>query len=725
MTATAAILDLPVLAPLPRTAASTGSPGSRRRVLVIDDDPIICLLATEALQHAGFEVATAGTAEEGARLLDDHGADLVLLDVLLPGGSGLQLCRSLRAEPATTELPVVVMTGLRDDDIIEEAFDAGATDFLRKPLEGPLLVHRLRFALRAAGTRLDLARRENLLADAQRLARLGTYEIDLVAHEQRWSAELPALLGLEETDPDADVRGFLGGVDPEERRELRRLRHGNLRGAGTAPVEELSYRCRRADGTSAWLHERVTLERDADGRPQVLRGIVQDLTDRRRDHEMIEYLERHDPVTGLLNRQGFVQAAEQVRSWSSERRGRLALAHLSFERLDELEAALGAQATEELLATLGARLHHAIQRYQERAAGSVPIVYGRWDSSSFALLVGRAPEAAEVRLLAEELLHHLTSTVELRGRAIVPTARIGIELSASADESVHELFRRAEHACRLPGVAPVRFHDPVLAAEADRRLSLEHDLRRTLDAGELELHYQPQYDADGRLRSFEALARWEHPQHGWVRPDVFIPIAESLGLTATLTDWVLDQGLAQLARWRREGFADLRLAVNVSASDVTPDLEERLVGALRRHRLPAGALEVELTESLLLESASAVEEVLARLRAQGIRLALDDFGTGYSSLSYLTRLPMDVLKIDRSFVRQLGEPRADAIVRAIVSLAIALELEVVAEGVETERQRAHLLGLGCTCLQGYLLAAPAPAAASAELLAAAVPSLAA
>jgi len=361
----------------------------------------------------------------------------------------------------------------------------------------------------------------------------------------------------------------------------------------------------------------------------------------------------------------------------------------------------------------------------EEAADSIPIVHARWDSTSFALMVGRAPVASEVQHLAEELLQQLTGIVELEGRPVQLTARIGIELSVHADESVVELFRRAEHASHLPGTGSIRFHDGVLAAEAERRLALEHDLRMAIDAGELELHYQPQYDARGRLHGVEALARWEHPDHGRVSPAVFIPIAESLGLTAKLTDWLLDTGLAQLARWRQQGSGDLRLAVNVSAADVTADLEHRLVGALRRHGVPANVLEVEITESLLLESATVVDEVLARLRTHGIRLALDDFGTGYSALSYLTRLPMDVLKIDRSFVDQLGEPRADAIVRAIVSLAVALDVEIVAEGVETEGQRTHLLELGCTFLQGYLLAAPLPAPALAQLLAAPVMDVAA
>lgn len=330
--------------------------------------------------------------------------------------------------------------------------------------------------------------------------------------------------------------------------------------------------------------------------------------------------------------------------------------------------------------------------------------------------LGEAP--AEAAFAAEEVARKIHSALVepyvLEGRLYHSTPSIGIAMFDKASEGVDLILKQADLAmyeAKAKGRNTLRFFDSSMQASVDERVALERDLRDGLNRGELVLHYQPQVDPAGRVFGAEVLVRWQHPRRGLVSPGTFIPVAESTGLILPLGRWVLETACNQLVKWsKRDEFKDLTLAVNVSANQFREhDFVEQVLGVLRRSSAPPDRLKLELTESLLAESIEDIIIKMSTLREHGVRFSLDDFGTGYSSLSYLKRLPLDQLKIDQSFVRDvLTDPNDATIAQLIITLGEKLGLAVIAEGVETDGQREFLEANGCLHYQGYLFGRPMP-----------------
>jgi predicted signal transduction protein with EAL and GGDEF domain len=325
------------------------------------------------------------------------------------------------------------------------------------------------------------------------------------------------------------------------------------------------------------------------------------------------------------------------------------------------------------------------------------------------------PEAiAQIETVATKLIQALGEPYVLQGRSHTSTASIGIALFSEARGTVDELLKRADLAmyqAKAAGRNTLRFFNPEMQAEVSARANLENDLRQSLGARQFILHYQPQVDARGQLLGAEALVRWQHPSRGLVAPGEFIPLAESTGLILPLGRWILYSACQQLVEWATDPRrAQLTLAVNVSARQFHHrDFVDDVLAVLDETGANPQRLELELTESHLVQDVETMIVKMGQLQARGVRFALDDFGTGYSSLSYLKRLPLNQLKIDRSFVRDLlSDPNDAAIVRTIVALGGSLDLQVIAEGVETPAQRDALLRLGCQRFQGYLFGKPQP-----------------
>ncbi|MBT9489530.1 MAG: EAL domain-containing protein [Rubrivivax sp.] len=462
---------------------------------------------------------------------------------------------------------------------------------------------------------------------------------------------------------------------------------------------------------ASWQDERLALLLAA---PQAeLDGATQqelcDLRDRtavtlaaaEREHRLRERAVR-DTLTGLLNRHGLHDACDQLLQQGQA----CSLLFVDLDGFKEVNDALGHTAGDDLLRQVAQRL---------RAAVPAHAVLARPGGDEFVLLLPAAAQAQVTpEALAETLCALLAQPVAVRGQLLHIGASIGVVSSPEDGQDRDELLRRADlamYAAKGDGRGRWRRFEHALDAEASERAWIVRDLRSALDADALLLHYQPRLRvADGQVASTEALVRWPHPTRGMVPPGRFVPVAEDAGLIERLGTFVMDTALAQLRRWRDAGLPVGRMAVNVSARQLQdPQFAAQVLACVRRHGLQPQDLEVEITESLFAGDAGAVARALEPLRQQGVQVALDDFGTGYSSLSALQDLPVDVLKIDRSFVIQLGQrPSADAVVRAIISLAHALDKHVVAEGVETLLQEERLLALGCDELQGYRYARPMP-----------------
>jgi diguanylate cyclase (GGDEF)-like protein/PAS domain S-box-containing protein len=453
---------------------------------------------------------------------------------------------------------------------------------------------------------------------------------------------------------------------------------------------------------------------DEQGAFRGYRGTGRDITEQRLSEEKIRHMAQHDALTQLPNRvllqDRIGQAAAQARR-SGER---LALLFIDLDRFKNINDSLGHAAGDRLLREVAARLRDCT-----RAADTVARIGG----DEFVVLLGNLQEAETARHVAQKILDALARPFALEGHALKVTPSIGITVFPDDGTDVDTLLRNADTAmyhAKQAGRNNCQYFRQEMNDAARSRLQLENDLRQAIERAEFSVHYQPQIDLRGGvIVGFEALVRWRHPRRGMVPPQEFIAAAEETGLIRPLGEYVLREACAQARAWRQAGYGGLRAAVNCSARQFRDDgILEAVDRALRESGLPASSLDLEITESILLDGTDSVNARFRALRERGVRIAIDDFGTGYSSLSYLKRLSIQQLKIDRSFVRDIGtDPDDAAIVSAIIAIAHTLGLEVVAEGIETPEQLAYLRRAGCDFGQGYLFSAPLPAVEFERLLA--------
>ncbi|MBL8486344.1 MAG: EAL domain-containing protein [Rhodocyclaceae bacterium] len=681
---------------------------SRRqsRILVADDEATARLLLKAALEKAGYEVALAADGEEALRSFRAEPADMVMLDVEMPGLNGYQVCDRLRFE-AGDELPIVMVTGMDDMASIERAFEAGATDFIAKPINWALIGHRVRYLFRGCQVLQDLHaanRRHMAILDAipdslLRLAPDGrVLDARLAAGDQDRRAFLPVpgnLLG--ESLPQAVADRLLAAV-------------GQACAAG-APVS-VTYDLAGPDGQERHYEARLAGIGDREAL-----CLLRDITKRKEAERRVYRLAYFDTLTGLPNRQSFAERLERETRRARRLNEKLAVLFLDLDGFKTVNDTLGHGAGDLLLRWTADRLRLSVRPADLVARSEIGQEdYGlaRLGGDEFTVLIPQLRSAEDALGVAHRIREAMRRPFPLEGRELVVTTSIGMAVYPDDGEDAATLIKHADTAmyhAKDRGRDNCQFYSASLTEEAMRRLTLESNLRLALERSEFFLVYQPQLDlASGSIRSVEALIRWRHPDQGLVPPGQFIPVAEENGLIGPIGDWVLRTACAEAARWRAAG-TPLRVAVNLSAVQFRdPGLPDRIREVLADTGLPAECLELEVTEGALMEDSAATLAILNALRAVGLQLSLDDFGTGYSSLSYLKRLPLNNLKVDQSFVRGLPDDRESlAIVRAIVSLAKNLGFTVTAEGVETADHARVLGALDCETLQGYFIDKPMPA----------------
>ena len=471
----------------------------------------------------------------------------------------------------------------------------------------------------------------------------------------------------------------------------------------------------RKNGEEFWNDLHIAPVRNEAGKVTHYVGVLNDLTEQRRYEAERAYAASHDMLTGLPRFVGLEQLLEEMAADRRDDAGGLALLFIDLDHFKVVNETVGPDAGDHLLKIVAKRLRQAFPD-----AGTL----ARFAGDEFVAILRTGPGLPEPEAIAGRVRALLSQPVESIHYSLHPTCSIGIACWPEHTDKPAGLLRLAEAAMgrakRQGRNRSLAFSEELGRQLADR-LALGSRIRGALLNRELLLHYQPVFEAgSGRLAAFEALARWNSPALGMVSPTRFIGVAEELGLILDLGRWVIREACRQLSEWRAAGLPNVPLAVNVSALQVQQgDFASFVIGQMHHHGIPAGTLQLELTESALLSNETQVIDNLQALHPAGVRLALDDFGTGYSSLSYLKRLPFDTLKIDRDFVRNLPhDPDDAAIARTIVLIAHQLRMTVTAEGVETEAQRSFLQGLGCERLQGFLLGRPAPAEDAARLMAA-------
>ncbi len=561
----------------------------------------------------------------------------------------------------------------------------------------------------------------------QRIARLGSWEWDRRTGVVTCSAELYRIVGMAAHQPTCSAHDVLRPLHEEDRRRFRQWIVDLARGKPREPVDV------RAQLASEVRHVHVLGEplRTPDGRIIGVTGTLQEATERTRAIQQIHRLAYYDVLTDLPNRSRFNEALVETLALAERESGQFAIMFLDLDHFKRVNDSFGHAMGDELLRLVAHRLKSVLRLddvsasvQHRRPEGDVC----RQGGDEFVVLLKGIATEADAERAVRRLLDALAQPITLGSHEIFISASIGVALYPRDGGDLDALIKNADVAMYRAKAEGrnrhVFYHDGLRAATA-RKLSLDHDLRKAVEGEQFVLHYQPQIDVrSGAIVGLEALIRWNHPTLGLLPPASFIEVAEENGLIMAIWEWVLVSTLIQHNTWLQEGLPCVTIGVNLSSVQFSDKglarrVEEisSVVGVSPTH------IELEVTESMLMNDFEGTLATLNALRAMGVQIAIDDFGTGYSSLSYLRRLPIDKLKLDQSFTRDAAESgKGAAITKAIIAMAHSLDLKVVAEGVETQAQLELLCGLGCTTMQGYLLSRPMPAGAIGELLRRNVPA---
>ncbi|MFC5699105.1 putative bifunctional diguanylate cyclase/phosphodiesterase [Pseudomonas sp. GCM10022186] len=680
-------------------------------VLLVVDDRQENLAAMEALLDDGqWQVRTVDSGEAALKCLLEEEVGLVLLDVQMPRMDGFEVARLMRSSPLTRYTPIIFISAIaHTQDAVLRGYSSGAVDFILKPFDPQVLRHKIQSLLAHERNRRDLLHLSQQL-DSARAFNASVLEnaaegILVVGEDGIISFANPAMaLMLQGTVEDLEGRPLLSLLAyPEVGGEWKHsdfYRHWKQN-----ETYRLHDACLKTLGG-----ERLPVALSSSPLPRLQRSMVVialDMSVVRQLHAQLESQAITDALTGLLNRRGFHQALEASLARIERNGKRMAVLYLDLDGFKLINDSLGHEAGDRVLRRVAEQLKNCLRPYD---------ILARMGGDEFTALLDTLDHPEDAARVAEKLIELVSVRHRIEGIDITLGASVGIACFPECGQSVDGLLRAADIAmyeAKRAGRQQYRFYSPEMNGRARSRLMLEESLRNAIEQNDFHLVYQPQIHLEtGRLRGFEALLRWEHRVAGTVAPNVFIPLLEETRLINRLGDWVLREGASQCSAWGPSFGQELVISLNVSPVQFgMPQLVDDLRRVLDEFNLRPEQLEVEVTESALMQDLELTRDQLRQLRSLGVRIAIDDFGTGYSSLAYLRHFELDTLKIDRLFVSNMLESRRDAaVVSTIIDLSRHLGLEVIAEGVETIAQRDWLLEHGCTFMQGFLVAPGLPVA---------------
>ena len=693
---------------------------SHLSILVVDDDEDDYFLTHAILVEVygdQVDVEWIPSIEDAINALVSGRHGLCFLDYNLGARTGHDLLREVLAKGCRT--PIIMLTGNADWHVDVKTMEAGAADYLVKgQFGGPQLERSIRYAIGFAVERYQtleaLRRSEERYALAVRGANDGLWDWDLTTDRIYYAPRWKSILGYEDGQIGDSIIEWFDRVNPLDAERVKAEVSDHL--AGKTSHLETEHRMLHDDGTYRWVLTRGLAVRDDQGKVVRMAGSQSDITQRKAAEYRLQHDAFHDSLTGLPNRALLLDRLGQAVARTKRRPdSRFGVLFLDIDGFKHVNDSLGHQTGDQLLIAISRRLESCM-----READTVARVGG----DEFIGLIDDVESAEVILGLAERILESLRAPFPLDGYEVVVTASIGVALGGVSDYTAEEIVRNADIAmyrAKSRGKSGFVVFDEAMHARAVSRLRMESDLRQATKNRQFRLHYQPIVSLQsGKVRSFEALLRWYHPHRGLVCPDDFIALAEETKLILPMGLWVIRTAAEQLRKWQRQFTMSppLSISVNLSCRQfLQPDLVYQVERALLETGLDPRCLNMEITESAIMEQVESAASSLAKLKSLGIKLSMDDFGKGYSSLSYLHQFPFDTLKIDRSFIAGIGKSGENTeIVRTIIALANGLGLDVVAEGVETKSQLFQLKDLGCHFGQGYFFSRPLSAEAAGALL---------
>jgi len=679
-------------------------------ILVVDDSHDSLDIMKDLLAIDGYkDVHLAASGEEALRMLEAHpDIGLVLLDIIMPGMDGYEVCRLIRSDARWRHIPVIVITGgaLYQNEALQKSFASGSTDYLPKPVNEVELFARVRVALSLHRERILRRRRTRELAESEQkfrltfdLAPVGMAHVGLEGRIQLVNHSLCRLLGYPREEFIArNLRGFFS---PDYRGpDLSRLLHILKKSRSDYTMEASLV---PNSGEEIWAEMNFSLLREPDGGPKYFIVTVEDITVRKQSESEIRRMAYQDPLTGLPNRLLFNEHINQEIAHARRRGQGLALLFMDLDNFKVVNDTLGHTVGDKLLREAAGRIRGRIREDD---------IFARLGGDEFAMLASRVRHAGDALKLAQKILNAFKTPLKVDEHEISITSSIGISFYPLDAEDAETLLKSADTAmyrAKEQGRNNYQLYAPSMNIRMQERLKMESALHQAVELSELRLYYQPMVDlADGRLIGMEALLRWQHPEKGLLKPEDFITLAEETGLILPLDEWVLAEACEQNKAWQTAGLPALPVFVNISTAKLQkPEFTAHVKQTLAETGLAPGTLGIEVTEKINQLNMDDVIASLRELREAGVMIAMDDFGLGHSSLGILNRIPLDIIKIDTSFIQGTpGNPDHAAIVKSIIVLARNLRVKVLAEGVETEDQITFLGEHHCDAAQGHLYCSP-------------------
>ncbi len=682
------------------------------RILIVDDNEMNRDMLARRLEKKGYVVREAEGAQSLLERIQAEPADLVLLDVEMPGISGLDALKKLRERYAPVELPIIMVTAKDQSEDIVTALDLGANDYLTKPIDFPVALARIRTQVSHKQAEEALRESEERYALAARGANDGLWDWNLVDNSIYLSPRWKSMLGYEEAEIGNRPEEWLDRIHIADRERVKNEIATHQR--GQTPHFESENRVQHKDGSFRWMLSRGLAVRNASGKALRMAGSQTDITEGK----------VADALTGLPNRLLFIDRLVRLIEHTKRHKDYLfAVLFLDLDGFKMVNDSLGHVIGDELLVEVANRLEKSLRVSDTVTRIEKLFTLARLGGDEFTILLDQVKDSSDATLVAERLMNAMSAPFILEGKKVFTSVSIGIALSGIGYDKPEDMLRDADTAmyrAKSLGKARYEVFDLDMRKSVIARLQLETDLRDALAREEFRNFYQPIVSLEsGRITGFEALLRWQHPTRGLLQPADFISVAEETGMIRELGWWNLRKACQQISTWNvsRNG-NPLTMSVNLSVKQfLQPNLVGEVEELLRETGLPPNILKLEITESTVMADPSAAIEMLMQIKSLGVQLSIDDFGTGYSSLSYLHRFPLDTVKIDGSFTKEISQGGdSTEIVRTILPMANSLRLNVIAEGVETAEQLAILRKLRCEYAQGYYFSKPVTADEAGALL---------
>ena len=672
--------------------------GNNQHLLIVDDDKVILETLHTAMQELGYKVDSVTDGIKALSLLEKNNYDLIITDLQMPEMDGYALCEAIRKKYSAEALPILVLTSTTEDVYIQDAYEIGISNFIIKPVNFISLAYSALFTIQNARNAHELWRNRQLLEAAEQTAQVSHWSWEENQQEIQFSSNLPSYFEHSLADIKT-LESFITTVGNSSMNAA--INNCLISGQESSWEQEVTY---SEDEKPRYILHRFHMVKN-ERNNAVLIGTVQEISSIRRAEKHIMELAFYDTLTKLSSRSSFNKKIQELIISSKNRTEQFALLYLDLDNFKNINDSFGHDVGDKLLIEVANRLR-VLLREDDFAS--------RLGGDEFCLLINNIADNLSAANVAERCLQSLSQPIMLAGRKIIPHACIGIATYPHDGDDSNFLIKAADTAmyeAKKSGKNQYAFYETAMTDAAHHRLTIENDLRTALNKGQFELYYQPKISlSTGNVHSVEALIRWNHPEKGLCSPNTFIPDAERMGLIIELGEWVIQQACTQIKLWQTQGLKDFAIAVNISPTHFAQtNFSEQIAKIVHDMGVSPSHIEIEITESTSRDH-NVFSNTCQKLRSLGFSIAIDDFGTGYSSLSVLKGAAVDVLKIDREFVRHLpNDTQSSILIGTILGMCKALGLQVVAEGIETEEQLQLLVAMGCHMAQGYYFSKPVPA----------------